>query len=149
MTPRKVRADAMRRASEAWQLRVAGRTWEQVAAAVGYTDAANCVRAVRTYFGTLPAPARDELRELARARGEALWSQAFQDALERRPGAVRAAVALLQRQAALDGLDEPSRAHVEVTGAEFDELVARLSGILAPQAIEADITEEWIVEPDD
>lgn len=149
LTTRKVRADAGQRAQQAWALRVAGREWAEVAKATGFTDPANCIRAVRTYFGTLPQPDREELRTLARARGERLWEQALVDVLQQRPGAVRAAVALLQRQSALDGLDQPSRVHVDVTDSDLGELVAELSAMLGTSAAEVDPLELTEVVEDD
>ncbi|WP_156759646.1 hypothetical protein [Microbacterium karelineae] len=122
-----VKADAARRASEAWSLRVAGFTWEEIADQVGFSDAPGAHRAVKNFFDDVPQPDREQLRELARERGEALWKQAFADALEQRPGAVRAAVAVMQRQAALDGLDAPTRTEVSLeTDREIDELVAEV-----------------------
>lgn len=132
------RADAMQRASTAWQLRVAGKSWDDIAADLGYENHSNVIRAVRTHFGTLPSPAREELRALARARGEVVWSQALRDVLEQRPGAVRAAVAVLQRQSALDGLDQPHRLHVEVGDDDMRELVAELSAVLGTNGVEVD-----------
>ncbi|MFD4957538.1 hypothetical protein [Microbacterium sp. NPDC058389] len=125
-----------RKAVEAWTMRVAGFTWEEISQRVGYANRHNTIRAVRDYFGELPQIDREELRGIARARGEWLWRHAAEDVEKRRPGAVRAAVAALQRQAALDGLDVP-QAHVLVTPteAEYQMLVARIlgaSGIEAP-----------------
>jgi len=74
-----------------------------------YANTPNALRAVREYAGSLSTPTHDELRAMMRARSEAIWQQAFADVLQQRPGSVRAAVAVLQRQALLDGLDVPRR----------------------------------------
>ena len=105
-------ADAAERARNAWTARIVGSTWAQAAEVAGFTDAGNCVRAVRNYFGALPEPERAEQRALWRERLELLWRQSGRDVRGQRPGAVRAAVALSQRAAQLDGLDEPSRSVV-------------------------------------
>ncbi|MFT4234309.1 MAG: hypothetical protein QM607_04815 [Microbacterium sp.] len=137
-------ADGMRKASSAWQLRVAGRSWEDIAREVGFSDAPHAHRAVRNFFGSVPQPAREELRELARARGEVVFRQALEDVLDQRPGAVRAAVAVLQRQAALDGLDEPTRAHVRVSQEHLDELLLEALEATGATPVEVDI---WADEP--
>ena len=151
MTPRrKTRADAMQRAAQAWQLRVAGRTWQQIASTLGYSDPANVVRAVREYYGQLPQPDREELRELARARGEVLFEQALVDVLQQRPGAVRAAVAVLQRQAQLDALDRPSKIEISVTDADMRELIDDLAQQLGANSPEVDpLAEVWAEVVDD
>lgn len=143
MTIRTARsALSSRRAADAWSLRVAGLSWHDVAQEAGYANAPNAVRAVRSYAGSLPAPVHDELRAMMRARSEAIWQQAFADVLQQRPGAVRAAVAVLQRQAQLDGLDAPTRVEITPTEQQYQELVEiymRAKG-LAP-VIEYDVLE--------
>jgi len=135
-------AQSTRRAAEAWSLRVAGLSWHDVAQQAGYANAANAVRAVRSYAGSLPAPAHDELRAMMRARSEAVWQQAFADVLQQRPGAVRAAVAVLHRQAQLDGLDAPTRVEITPTEEEFQalvEFVLRAKGVTP--VVEYDVLE--------
>ncbi|WP_230103897.1 hypothetical protein [Microbacterium sp. Bi121] len=130
------RADAMRRATDAWSLRIAGHTWEQVAQKVGFNDGPAAHRAVKNFFGNVPTPAHDELRILARARGEVVFRQALTDVLEQRPGAVRAAVAVLQRQAALDGLDAPTKSTLAVENQhDMDEIFETLerAGVFGPR----------------
>lgn len=111
-------ADAAERARKAWAARVVGATWAQAASVAGFSDASNCHRAVREYFGTVPAPDSDERRELWRERLEHLWKQSVTDTRQQRPGAVRAGVAVAQRAAALDGLDAPAQAVVYTPRAE-------------------------------
>lgn len=135
-------ADAAERARRAWAARVAGGTWSQAAQVAGFTDAGNCCRAVKNYFGTLPVPDRAEQRDLWRERLELLWRQSVRDVQSQRPGAVRAAVALSQRAAQLDGLDEPTRQVVYTPRAEeVEAYIQRLGALQAGQsaAIEADV----------
>jgi hypothetical protein len=101
-----VKADAAVRAMKAWTARVTGSTWEEAEIA-GFTNPANALRAVKNYFGSLPDIEREDQRALWRARLEHLWAQALVDVQQQRPGAVRAAVAVGQRSAQLDGLDAP------------------------------------------
>jgi len=138
------------RAQRAWTARVVGATWAQAAEATGYYDAATCYRAVKRYFGEVPQHDRAEARELWRARYEHLWRMALEDVTKRRPGAVRAAVAVAQRAAALDGLDAPQRHEViDPTPEQIQEVVARLVEAQGPPAIEADIVDaEYDEVPD-
>lgn len=116
-------AKAMQRVADAWAMRIRGATWDEVAAAVGYANGPNALRAVRNYVGTLPEPTMPELRSLWRERLEFLWPLAVRDVENGKPGATRAAVAVAQRAAQLDGLDQPQR--VELTGGaeELDRIV--------------------------
>lgn len=142
MTPARMRthADAAVRAQRAWAARVAGATWQEAAEVSGFTETSNCIRAVRSYFGTLPAPDRDELRLVWRERLEELWRQVRVDAAEQRPGAVRAAVAVAQRAVQLDGLDAPQRVSVESPDmARIEELLARFAVVMRGDVQEADV----------
>ena len=137
--PGHVNAKAMQRVADAWAMRIRGATWDEVAAAVGYANGPSALRAVRNYVGTLPEPTMPELRSLWRERLEFLWPLAVNDVEQGKPGAMRAAVAVAQRAAQLDGLDQPQR--VEITGgaAEIDRMVHAL---LAAQG------EGYVEEPD-
>jgi hypothetical protein len=64
------------------------------------------------WHGSLPPIDLKGEREKAKAAGEALLREAWQDVLDRRPGAVTAMVRVLHRQASLMGLDAPSRLDV-------------------------------------
>lgn len=139
-------AESSRRAAEAWSLRVAGLSWDDTAKQAGYANAPNALRAVKAYSGTLPTPAHEELRAMMRARSEAVWRQAFVDVLEQRPGAVRAAVAVLQRQAQLDGLDVPQRVEVDFGDPDVVRGVLAHFGLNVPQVVEADVVELGVIE---
>lgn len=144
------RADAARRAMHAWQLRVGGLPWSEVAEQAGFSNAPNAVRAVRRWAGRLPQLEHAELREIARERGEWLWRHAATDVEDRRPGAVRAAVATLQRQAALDGLDAAHRVQVGVDdAAELEAIVRAIRAARGDFPDEADVLELTEVVSDD
>lgn len=137
-------AKALQRVSDAWAMRIRGATWDEVAAAVGYANAPNAVRAVRNFVGTLPEPSMPELRSLWRERLEYLWPLAARDVEEGRPGAVRAAVAIADRAAKLDGLDAPTRVEVAASVQELQQIAAELIA-QERQGIEADIFDVEIV----
>lgn len=140
---RATRADALKRADEAWRLRVSGASWGEVADLVGYTDRNNALRAVRNVYGTLPQIERDELRALWRDRLEWLWRQVAHDVTEQRPGAAVAGVRVAQAATRLDGLDMPSEVVVYTPDeSEIDAFVIAATSYLRPQVEEADIFED-------
>lgn len=135
----RTRADAAERASKAWRMRVAGGTWDDIAKALGMRGGAPAAyRAVKNHFGKVPQPDREMLREVARQRGERLWLRALA-ALEEAPSpaAIRAAVAVLDRAARLDGLDAPTQVAIgSVDDASFQMFVdaaARGLGLAMPE----------------
>ncbi|MGE9350120.1 hypothetical protein ACQP60_11660 [Isoptericola variabilis] len=71
---------------------------------------------MKNYFGTTPHPDAALAREMWRDRLEVLWRQVLKDAEQLRPGAVRAGVAVVQRAAALDGLDAPQQFEIAPMG---------------------------------
>jgi hypothetical protein len=121
-----VRGDAAQRAERAWQLRIQGRTWRQVAEAAGYGTPEGAIGAVKRYCGELPRFDRQHLRDLWRERLEELWSLALDDAREHRPGAVVAGVRVGQLAAQLDGLSEAQKVDLEVTRV-WDGLLGELT----------------------
>lgn len=122
-----VRGDALARADQAWSMRIGGGTWAAIAQATGYSDAANCIRAVRSVYGQLPEPSRAERRDLWRERLERLWLHGLQDVTEDRPGAVTACVRIAQAAMALDGLNEPVKIDATVTDV-WTALLAEAAG---------------------
>lgn len=118
------RARYHQRVADAWAMRVRGADWASIATAVGYSSPQNAMRAVRTYVGKLPViESSDDLRSLWRERLEYLWPLAARDVEAGRPGALRGAVAVVQRAAQLDGLDAPTRFEVTPGEAELERMV--------------------------
>ncbi|WP_314475150.1 hypothetical protein [uncultured Microbacterium sp.] len=148
----RTRADAAERASKAWRMRVAGGGWDDIAKALGMKGGAPAAyRAVKNYFGKVPQVDREMLREIARQRGERLWLRAAAAVEEApSPAAIRAAVAVLERVAKLDGLDAPSRVEVSPEAADFMAVIdaaARGMGLVLP--VEADIFDAEYVDADE
>ncbi|MRG58287.1 hypothetical protein GE115_00125 [Agromyces sp. CFH 90414] len=148
-----VRADHGDRAGRAWRMRVAGATWDEIAAAVGYANGANAFRAVKRFFNRVPEPDRELVRSTWRERHETLWRISLEDAAKRRPGAVRAAVALARSAAQLDGLDAPSRLElVNPDAREFEQVLEELrrrTGVGSPEPDLETIVDAEVVEIDD
>ncbi|MGN7977476.1 hypothetical protein ACTJJ4_07880 [Microbacterium sp. 22195] len=138
-------AKAMQRVADAWAMRVRGATWDEVAEAVGYANGPNALRAVRNFVGGLPELQTSELRSLWRERMEFLWPIAVEDAKSGKPGAMRAAVAVAQRAAQLDGLDQPQRVEVSADAGELSQMVHALLAAKGAGATEADIFDAEIV----
>jgi hypothetical protein len=122
---RRKSAAALERAERAWAMRAGGESWDTITRQLGFANKQNTMRAVRNFAGTMPTPERGALRTLWQERTELLWKEALQDVYDRRPGAVRAAVAVAQRASALFGLDAPQQVQVSTPEAdEFNRLVS-------------------------
>lgn len=140
---RSVRADMADRAERAWVARVLGASWKDAAMVSGYSDGSNCRRAVMSVYGQLPKIDREHLRTLWRERGELLWRQVVKDVHNGVPGAVTAAVRVMQAAARLDGLDEPSRVELSSpSDREIQEWVDMAWIASRPQLEEGDIFAE-------
>jgi len=147
MTPRKVNAPAAQRVADAWAMRVRGAGWNEIALALGYANPQNAMRAVRNYVGKLPEPSAPELRSMWRERLEYLWPIAARDAEAGKSGAVRAAVAVAQRAAQLDGLDAPQHFQIDPSSEELDRLVAELLAFKGLTPVrEFDILDAEVIE---
>jgi AraC-like DNA-binding protein len=145
-----VRGDAMQRARRARDLRLLGTTWDDIAAAVGYSDKCHAHRAVQHYLGEVPRLAREQLRDEWRDRLDWLWTQAVQAVLAERPGAVTAAVRVQSSAASLDGLDAPQEVVVHSpTSSELDAWVARMVSVQQPAVPEFDILAPRAIQPPD
>lgn len=139
----RTRVDAAERASTAWRMRVAGHGWDEIAKMLGMRGGAPAAhRAVSRYFGRVPQPDRELLREIARQRGEMLWAKAAEAVEEMpSPATIRAAVAVLERASRLDGLDAPAEVKLNaVDDVQFNRLLeAAARGMGMPLPVEADI----------
>ena len=123
---RQLRADTIERAQRAYLARVSGASWAQAAEVAGFTDAANCHRAVRHVFEEVPAVDREEQRQIVRDRLDGLLRIAMKDAVERRhTTAVQAVARVIELQMKLDGLAEPDRLRVgyDPTQVEIDKFL--------------------------
>jgi hypothetical protein len=131
-------AVAADRAIKAWHARVLGMDWAAAARYAGYADAATACRGVHNFFGKLPQIDTDERRRLWQDRLEYLWRNVVHELQEtpagRNAGNLRAATAIAQRAAALDGLDQPSR--LEVYRPDDAEKIAVVAA-LRRQALES------------
>ena len=152
---RSVRADVLARTTRAWAARVAGASWAQAAEISGYTDEANCRRAVRGVFGEMPKVERDDMRHLWRERTELVWRQVVRDMTAGVPGATTAAVRVITAATALDGLNEPARFSLTPSDAALGEWVAGViearggTGLPEEADIFGDVVDAEVVEDDE
>lgn len=147
---RRTDAEARARAQRAGAMRIQGATWSQIATACEYSSKSAAYTAVMRVFREMPEVDREAQRKVWDARLEALWGYAMRDVSEQRPGAVRAAVALAQRSAAMHGIDAPATVTPSAEYLEHyvHEMVALYRDTVgpAPAAIEADIFDVEVIE---
>jgi hypothetical protein len=85
----RVNAVTMEKAHRAWDLRVAGRPWSEIAATVGYSTPGNAIRAVERYYGSVPPINLAMEREVWRARVEHMGRISERDVRKAKPGGSR------------------------------------------------------------
>ena len=115
------------REREALELRKAGKTFDQIAGALGYSERGGAAKAVsRALAATVQEPA-DELRRLELARLDALFEVMWSLAMHGNLGAVDRCLAIQTRRAKLLGLDAPPRHAIDVITTEaFEAALGRL-----------------------
>lgn len=106
------------RQAEALEMRKAGKTFEQIAETLGYTDRGNAYRAVKTALdATIQEPA-DELRRLEVERldalMEALWAKATDPDEKSQTFYVDRVLKVGEQRARLLGLNAPEKRIVDV-----------------------------------
>lgn len=116
---RSTRRESQERARRATVARAAGMSWLDAAEYAGYKSPQAAIHAVDRFTGgKLPAVPVAQLRDKWRARLELLWELTLDEA-KRSGGSARAAVAVVDRAAKLDGLDAPNRVEVDI---DFNDL---------------------------
>lgn len=117
------------REAEVLRLRKAGFTFAAIAEALQFYDASGAKKAYdRAMQATIQQPA-DELRVLQRERLDDLLAGIWEKATKGDTWSVDRVLAIMDRQARLDGLDAPSRVNHTVTDAmmqEIEDLAATL-----------------------
>src|SRR5262245_34343392 len=104
---RKNRIAAVERQRQALELRTTGATLATIARRLGYASPSGAFKAIEAGLrATLRAPA-EELRQLELARIDALWSVVYPAATSGELKAIDRCIRLMERRAALLGLDAP------------------------------------------
>lgn len=103
-------------ARRALEMRIAGHTYDAIAAAIGYSDKSHAHRAVQNLQKKRIAATVDEMRELENARLDALQAAIWDTATAADLAAIEQVRRLMERRAKMNGLDAPTKQ--EVTGAD-------------------------------
>lgn len=132
------RLSAVERAAEALRLRKRGLTYEQIADQLGYAGPSGAYRAIhQALHKTLQEPA-DDVRALEVTRLDALLDALWDAALSGKWLAVDRVLKIMERRAALLGLDAPQKVDIthrvrelaEAQGLDPDEAVRSAEAIL-------------------
>jgi hypothetical protein len=152
--PQKARLPERRRKTEAAvALRIAGASYEDIAAAVGYKNAATAMGAVERELGkTVTRADKERQRDLASRRLERLlrgvWGKAVDPNNVEHLAAARLAKDLIDRHARLFGLDAPTE--VVVHNPTQSEIEAWVTHVLSlnETVLEADVIVGEVVVSD-
>jgi len=125
----------------ALHLRAAGANYEEIADKLGYSSRSGSWKAVSSAMQKLRQEGAKEARMLQVQRLDELLLGIWQKAKKGDPRAVRAALAILERQARLMGLDAPSRLELAgfLNSGDWQQIKAALTAALAdyPEAQKA------------
>jgi hypothetical protein len=110
-SPAKV-ADAVRRA-KALELRLAGRTFDEIAAELDYADRTTAYRAVERALTGLGRHDAEQLRDLDLARLERLFAAVWPAASAGELDAVDRALKIIERRGRILGYERPSLVHID------------------------------------
>lgn len=99
------RRDVALRVDEIIRLRVMGKTWPEVAAAVGYTKREAAIRVFRNYIQALPSDNARELRAIENARYDALTAKLWPACMQLNFEAIDRFLRISQHRRALNGID--------------------------------------------
>jgi len=99
------RRDVALRVDEIIRLRVMGKTWNEVAKAVGYTKREAAIRALRTYLQGLPAENARELRAIENERYDRLTEKLWPACMQLDYDAIDRALRISQHRRAMNGID--------------------------------------------
>lgn len=113
MLPTQQNAEATVRHLEALELRIAGCTFEQIAAKVGYADKSGAWKAVKSALELTLQPAADELRELESQRLDKLWNALFDRAAGGDEKVIDRMIKISERRSKLLGLDMPISVRIQ------------------------------------
>ena len=153
---RRVRARAAERRAEALALMLAGKTYDQIAAQLGFADRSGAYRAVQDALAEA-AKRHDEIaaraRPIAVERLERLWALHFERALEGDAKSTELCLRMWDRFVKINGIEAPLKIEATVTSrseldAEIEVLLGRLHAPAAsPPAADDDerpAPKDWV-----
>ena len=122
------------REAEVVRLRRQGMTFDDIAAAVGFTNKGTAYTTWKNANARIIVEDVDEIRKLEGERLDTAQAAIWDDVLAGDVAAVNTLLRLMDRRSKLFGLDSPVRVQAEVTkldsGANIDDEVARLAALL-------------------
>ena len=113
--------DAAQRQTEALRLRQQGKTFAEIAQALGYSDPSGARNAVMAALREATTEPNNEMRALELTRLDALHAALWPLALAGELGATDRILKIMERRAKIMGLDAPS----DTSEKELDELIAK------------------------
>lgn len=116
------------RQQQAWRLRLAGQTYAQIAAELGYADASGAYRAIQQARRSNIIEPNRELRELEIARLDELLSAVWERAMTGDEGAIDRVLKIQQRRASLLGLDAAPKLPEKDLDGLIEQELARIAG---------------------
>lgn len=125
-------AAAKVRAAQAMELRLAGKTFDEIAQIVGYAGKQGAYDAVKRSLDAIIREPAEELRKADLERLDRLWTTPYQQAQTGDMHAVATCLKLMERRAKLLGLDAPQK--VAETDPEGKAVGPRLIELIAPSA---------------
>lgn len=108
--------DVALRVDEIIRLRVMGKTWNEVAASIGYTRNEAAKRAFREYIQRIPAENAAELRAIENARYDALTAKLWPACMNLDYDAIDRFVRISQQRRALNGIDLEPKLVLDMAG---------------------------------
>lgn len=125
-TPAKIAA--AERQQKALMLRKGGATYQSIADTLGYANRSSAADAVtRALQDTVDRELADELRRIENERLDALWQPMYARALTGDQAAVDRCLRIMERRAAINGLDAPvTMRQAVITEEDFDRAIAKL-----------------------
>lgn len=116
-------------ANLAINLRMEGKTYQQIADIMGYSDHTGARKAVLSGLKALRVEPSEELRTIELARLDELWDVAYGKAKAGSMPAIDRCLKIQARRAALMGLDAPKEIDIRVTVRQEAERLARELGV--------------------
>ena len=132
---------AKERQAEALRLRSQGSSYREIAARLGYAGPSGAHKSVTSALKAVRAEGVNELRTLHSLRLSELVACLWPRVIKGDPGAARTVIGALQREAALYGLDAPTRYEIEsfLRSDDWSRIKGAIQRALAdhPEAAEA------------
>ena len=159
-SPQKGNVNKQERMRQAWELRKAGVSYDDIAQRLGYSSKAGAYNAVKSIMQQVTQETGKELQTLHNERLNTMLMMAWRNAQQGDIKAIDTVLRIMERQATMSGIDAPKQTssttnHVLfVGGDEGDYILALQQAADAQAALEAgplpdDIEDAVLVEEDD